>query len=191
MKTLRAPVFLLLAFALGLSACQPPAPSKPGGLEVGDDAFLWSLPDSSGRTLKLTDAQPGWYLIQILYRGQWCSACMNQLLNLKRDYPQFLALKATIACISVDSQQASADFTASWKFPFPLLRDSNLDVIAAYGAVQPQGHEGKDISNPAVIIVAPNRKIVYKFVGHSPVDIPSDGDLLDWLRLHPIPPKAP
>jgi len=174
-------------------ACTPGGggPSKPGGLDVGDAAYEFALPDSTGRTMRMSDVKKDWYLMLVFYRGHWCTACLNQMLDLKRDFDQFAALKTAVAAISVDPPDISAEFNASWRFPFPLLSDRSLEVIDAYGARHPQGHEGKDISKPLIIIVSPDRKVVFKYLGHSPVDRPTDEDLLLWLRNHAAGQKAP
>ena len=176
----------LLFFALSLfSGCgeaPDPAVQKPGGLAVGDKAADFALMDSQGHVMKLSDVQAGWNLVLILYRGHWCSACQNQLINLKDDYPKFTALHTALAAVSVDPMEDSAHFTEEWRFPFPLLSDPKFQVIDAYGAHHPQGHEGKDISRPAVIVIDPQKIIRYKHVGTSPIDRPSDDEILFLLQ---------
>jgi peroxiredoxin len=183
MKLKRA-LLLLLALSLGLASCTSPGADKPGGLAVGDDAYNFSLPDSTGKKMSLKDVQPGWYLLMIFYRGHWCEACRNQLLDLKADIERFNKLKTAIACISVQDTQTSAEFTAAWKFPFPLLSDTNFEAIDAYGFRHVKGHEEKDISKPGIVIVSPDKKVAYKYLGHSPVDLPTNSDLLGWLTDH-------
>lgn len=177
----------MLALLLTVSACGPSGPTKPGGLSVGDDAYPFHLSDSAGHPMSLQDVKPGWSLLLIFYRGHWCEACRNQLLDLKADVDKFTQLKTAIACISVEDKETSADFSATWKFPFPLLSDERLEVIDAYGFRHPKGHENQDISKPGVIIVSPQKKVVFKYLGHSPVDLPQNQDLLEWLQQHPFP----
>src|SRR5579872_5523480 len=123
-----------LVFSLHSGCGQSPSPAdyKPGGLALGDKAYDFSLMDERGRMMKLSDVQPGWYLVLILYRGQWCSACLNQLLDLKNDFPKFTQLHASMAAVSVDPLEDSANFMNQWRFPFPLLADPKLQVIDAY-----------------------------------------------------------
>ncbi len=174
-----AVVFALVGAALDFAGCAPtPPPIKPGGLQVGDKAYDFSLMDSNGHVVKMGDLKPGWYLVLILYRGSWCSACQGQLSDLKEDYPKFTALHAAIAAVSVDSMEDSADFNQQWRFPFPLLADPNLQVIDAYGARHPQGHDGKDIARPTTIIIDPQGVVRYKYLGNSPVDRPTDDEIL-------------
>lgn len=175
--------FLLAGGALDFQGCTPaPPPIRPGGLQVGDKAYDFSLMDSTGHPVKMADMQPGWYLVLILYRGSWCGACQAQLAELKQDYSKFTALHATLAAVSTDPIEDSADFNQQWRFPFPLLSDPNLQVIDAYGARHPQGHEGKDIAHPSTIIIDPNKVVRYRYVGKTPVDRPTDDEILFNLQ---------
>ena len=166
----------------GCAKPQAPAVTKPGGLGLGDQAYDFSLMDSSGHLVKMSDVKPGWYLVLILYRGSWCSACQGQLAGLKEDYPKFQAAHATIAAVSVDPVQDSADFNQQWRFPFPLLSDPELKVIDAYGARLPNGHEGKDIAKPTTLIIDPNKMIRFKYIGKDPTDRPTDNEILFTIQ---------
>jgi len=162
----------------GSLSCSSAPPPKPGGLGVGDQAFPFALSDSAGNILKLSDIQEGWTLVLVFYRGHWCSACLNQLLNLKEDYPKFAAAKVAVAAISADTIEDSAQFNREWRFPFPLLSDTKLEVIDAYGLRHRKEHEGKDISRPSIIILNPGRVVRYKHVGQNPTDRPTDNEIL-------------
>lgn len=167
-----------------MGCVQPSEPqvTKPGGLGLGDKAYNFSLMDSTGHLVKMSDLKPGWYLVLILYRGSWCSACQGQLAGLKEDYPRFLAQNTTVVAVSVDSVEDSANFSQQWRFPFPLLSDPELKVIDAYGARLVKGHEGKDIAKPTTVIIDPNRVIRFKYVGKDPTDRPTDNEILFTIQ---------
>lgn len=179
-KNLLKTSFLLIALALagGCGSKDEPVPQKPGGLQPGDPAYNFSLSDSNGQIIKLSDMKPGWCLVMILYRGHWCSACQGQLTSLKEDYDKFLKLHASIVAVSVDPVEDSADFNGQWRFPFPLLSDPRFKVIDAYGARHPNGHEGKDISRPTVILIDPNKVVRFKYIGKDPTDRPTNNEIL-------------
>ena len=164
-------------------------PPNPGGLQIGDKAADFSLMDETAHTMRLSDVQPGWYLVLIFYRGSWCNACVNQLLNLKEKFPQFTALHAALAAVSVDSLEDSANFNQQWRFPFPLLSDPDLQLIDAYGVRHAGGHAGKDIARPTVVVIDPGRTVRYKYIGKSPLDIPSDEEILFEIRQLEQPPS--
>ena len=171
-----------LGLLSGCGSQEPPVPQKPGGLQPGDKAYDFSLVSSTGQLVKMSDLKPGWYLVLILYRGQWCGACQEQLAGLKDDYPKFTALHATIVAASVDSLEDSAQFNGQWRFPFPLLSDPQLKVIDAYGARHPNGHGNHDIARPTTIIIDSNKVIRYKYIGKDPVDRPTDNEILFTLQ---------
>lgn len=152
------------------------APIKP--LELGDKAYDFSLQDSNGKIVKMSDVQPGWYLVLILYRGSWCSACQGQLAGLKEDFPKFTAIHSTIMAVSTDPVGDSSDYNQQWQFPFPLLSDPELHVIDAYGARHPKGHGGKDIARPTAIIIDPQKIVRFKYIGKDPMDRPTDNEIL-------------
>lgn len=174
--------FWALTVLAGCVQSSEPVVTKPGGLGLGDKAYDFSLMDSTSHLVKMSDLKPGWYLVLILYRGSWCSACQGQLAGLKDDYPRFLALHSTVAAVSVDSVEDSANFNQQWRFPFPLLSDPDLRVIDAYGARHPHGHEGKDIAKPSTIIIDPNRTIRFKYIGKDPTDRPTDNEILFMIQ---------
>ena len=179
-KTIAAGILSLLSGLVFLAGCGPVA-SVSNVVKVvtlGQKAPDFSLEASDGRFLKSSDIQPGWFLVLIFYRGSWCQACQNQLLNLKDDFPKFAPLHATLAAVSVDSVEDSAAFNQQWRFPFPLLSDPQLKLIDAYGARHPQGHDGKDISRPTVVIIDPDKIVRFKYIGQSPVDRPTDDEIL-------------
>ena len=179
------PLTLAIVWTVVLSGCgnEPqPAPLKPGGLQIGDKAADFSLVDETGHVMKLSDVQEGWYLVLVFFRGHWCTACQNQLLNLKDDFAKFAPLHAALAAISVDSIEDSADFNHIWHLPFPLLSDSQLRLIDAYGIRHPKGHDNKDISRPCVVILDPQKIVRYKYVGVLPTDRPSDDEILFTLQ---------
>jgi peroxiredoxin len=145
---------------------------------VGDKAYPLALSDSNGNILHLSDIQQGWYLVLVFYRGYWCGSCVSQLLDLKNDYPKFTQARAAVAAISVDPVRDSARFAGEWRFPFPLLSDTRMEVIDAYGLRHPKGHDNKDISHVAVVILDPQKTIRYKYVGKNPQDRPSNNEIL-------------
>lgn len=171
-----------MGFFQGCGQQQAPVVTKPGGLAPGDKAYDFSLMDSTGHLVKQSDLKPGWYLVLVLYRGSWCSACQGQLAGFKDDYSKFLAAHSTIAAVSVDSMQDSADFNQQWRFPFPLLSDPELKVIDAYGARLEKGHEGKDIAKPTTLIIDSNKIIRFKYMGRDPTDRPTDNEILFTLQ---------
>jgi len=170
---------LILGFLLG--GCGSPAPSHPP--QVGDKAPGFSLLDANGQKFSSENLQPGWWLVLVFYRGSWCGACQDWLLDLKKDIPQFTALHGALAAVSVDRVADSATFNAQWRFPFPLLSDPQHRLIDAYGFLNPKaGHQGEDISRVAVVIIDPQGVIRYLHSGKEAWDHPKNDEVLYWLK---------
>jgi peroxiredoxin len=83
-----------------------------------------------------------------------------------------------LAAVSVDTVEDSAAWNKQWRFPFPLLSDTRLELIKAYGALDFKGHDNKDISHPAVIIIDPQKIVRFKYVGTKATDRPDDDEIL-------------
>jgi len=54
---------------------------------------------------------------------------------------------------------------AKVKYPFPMLCDEDRTVIKAYGVWHPLGIDAWNSAHPACFLIAPDRRIVYSFVG--------------------------
>ena len=173
-----------LVWGLGiwsLNGCASSA--KPHAvLQVGNQAPNFDLVDSNGHRFDLYDVKKHWGVILIFYRGSWCEACEDQLLNLKYAYPKFLKLHFTLAAISTDSIATSYTFNHECQFPFPLLCDSRLRIIDQYGLRDPHPNNGKFISLPATVILEPNHKIYFKYVGKNPLDLPTVNEIINVLK---------
>ena len=81
----------------------------------------------------------------------------------------------SIAAISVDSREDSAELAKSLELPYPLLEDANLRVALQWGVAM----EGRDIAVPSVFIVLPNGTIFWKKVGENVADRPTNSQILD------------
>lgn len=81
----------------------------------------------------------------------------------------------SIAAISVDTREESAELSKSLELPYPLLEDKGLAVALQWGVAM----EGRDIAVPAVFVVLPNGTIFWKQVGENVADRPSSSKILD------------
>ncbi len=180
-------VLALFGILAGCGEVKGPV-SKPGGLSVGDKAYDFKLMDSQGTWRSLSDVQVGWYTVVLLIRGSWCSACLSQLTAVKEDQAKFAEAGAAVVAISVEPVADLAEFQRQWRFPFPLLSDTGLKVIDAYGARHPKGNEGKDISFSSVIILDPHKIIRYKNVSPDPHGVPHNSEILEWIAKFKLDP---
>lgn len=178
---------LRLFFLLGLAVfqsqgCTSSVPPKLRALEVGDKLLDFSLMDENGQIFKLSNLDPGWYLIIVLYRGYYCNACKTMLFDLKDNYSILAPYHATLVAISTDSLEDSFNYNSQWRFPFPLLSDPSLRLIDAFGARHVNGHGIYDIAHPSIIIIDPQKIIRYKKIGQNPDELPNAHEILSIIK---------
>src|SRR5262245_26045668 len=104
----------------------------------------------------------------------YCRAQLGKLAEMQN----LLSKKGVgLAAISVDEREESVTFAKQLGARYPLLLDEGLRVSSAYGVAM----QGRDIPVPAVFVVLPGGKIVWRKVGESIADRPSSAEILDVL----------
>ena len=92
-----------------------------------------------------------------------------------------------MAGISVDSPGRNAAMVAKLTLPFPLLSDPGGEQ-----AIKPYGvwHEGNPFARPAVVIVAPGGRAVFREVGEDFADRLDEEEIIGALQRLGLPPVA-
>ncbi|MER3420064.1 MAG: hypothetical protein C4290_05865 [Chloroflexota bacterium] len=109
-----------------------------------------------------------------------------------REYGEYTRRGAQIAAVSVDPPEVNAAMVEKLVLPFSLLSDPEGEQ-----AIKPYGvwHAERGIARPAIVVLAPDGREVFRYVGADFMDRPDDGDVLaalDLLTLPPLPePSAP
>ncbi len=103
-----------------------------------------------------------------------------------RAYGEYQQRGATIAAIVIDPPGQNAALVATLALPFPVLADPGGE-----GAIKPFGvwDEAAKMSRPTIVVVAPDGREVYRYVGVDFMDRPNDDDVLtalDGLGLPPL-----
>ncbi len=90
--------------------------------------------------------------------------------------------------MSVDDPGVSAAFALRWHLPFPLVSDPGGDrYLRPLGLWNGESYGGVGV--PALLVIAPDGREVYRYVSRDFADRPDDDDLLEALRslgLFPI-----
>ena len=92
----------------------------------------FSLPDEDGNTHTLSDYRGSWVLLYF-YPKDMTPGCTKESCALRDDFPQFRKVKAHIFGISADSVASHKKFAEHYQLPFPLLADTEKEVIGKYG----------------------------------------------------------
>jgi peroxiredoxin Q/BCP len=102
--------------------------------------------------------------------------------------PEFDRRNVRIVAISVDEPDDSRDLAERLGLEFPLLRDADRSVAREYGvAASGYGASSKadEIVGPAILLIAPDRTILWKEVGERYGDLPTGETILaeidEWI----------
>lgn len=111
-------------------------------LKEGDAAPQFSVTADDGRTVSLADYR-GKNLILYFYPKANTSGCTNESIQFRDALPKFKALNAEIVGCSGDTPQAQTKFKQNYSLNFPLLADTEFQVVEAYGARRMKSFYGK------------------------------------------------
>ena len=109
-------------------------------LEVGTQAPEFTLPDQNGTMHSLSDYR-GQKVVLYFYPKDMTSGCTSQACSFADLYPQFREAGAVVLGVSKDSVASHKRFEEKHGLPFPLLADTDLEVIDAYD-VRKMGKDG-------------------------------------------------
>lgn len=101
-------------------------------LEVGQKAPDFKGLDQDGNAVQLADFA-GKKLILFFYPKDNTPTCTVEVCNLRDNYAALQAAGYALLGVSADSAQKHQNFIAKHSLPFPLLADTELEVLNAYG----------------------------------------------------------
>ena len=102
------------------------------GLNLGDKAPEFLLPDANGKTVSLRDTLKQGPVVLVFYRGSWCPFCNAYLGTLKQNFELFKKAGAQLIAISPQVPDKSLEQLIITPLPFPILSDLDFDTIKAY-----------------------------------------------------------
>jgi hypothetical protein len=104
-----------------------------------------------------------------------------------REYEEFTGRGAVIAAVVIDEPGQNAAMVAKLALPFPILADPG-----GVGAIKPYGvwDEPGKMARPASIVLTPDGREVYRYVGVDFMDRPVDEEILTALDGLVLPPRA-
>jgi len=111
-------------------------------LKAGDAAPEFMVVADDGQQVSLADYK-GRNLILYFYPKADTTGCTHEAVEFRSAIDQFNAANTGIVGCSGDSVEAQAKFKAKYDLNFPLLADTEFDVIEAYGARRMKTFFGK------------------------------------------------
>ncbi len=100
------------------------------GLDVGEQAPGFSLPDANGWSVSLEDRLAEGPVVLSFYRGAWCPVCNTEMQALQEALPQISARGASLVAISPQAPGASLAFVQRLDLGFDVLSDSDQRVTS-------------------------------------------------------------
>lgn len=111
-------------------------------LEVGMKAPEFSSVDQNGEPISLSQYK-GQKVILYFYPKDNTPGCTKQACGFAENYPHFIEKGAVVLGVSKDSVTSHKKFESKYNLPFPLISDTELEIIKAYDVWKEKSLYGK------------------------------------------------
>lgn len=111
-------------------------------LEVGDKVPDLKLPASGGKEINLKDYK-GRNLVVYFYPKDNTPGCTQEGQDFRDLFKDFQKAGADIVGVSKDSLRSHENFISKFKFPFPLIADTEQELCDAFGVIVEKSMYGK------------------------------------------------
>ena len=101
-------------------------------LQVGDKVPNFISSDQHGNTVALSDFK-GKKLVVFFYPAASTPTCTVEACNLRDHYKELQDAGYKILGVSKDTERKQKNFSDKYNFPFPLLADTDREVIETFG----------------------------------------------------------
>jgi peroxiredoxin len=127
-----APPERLKAYEQGIEAVRKSGVTDKA-LRVGDRAPDFTLPDATGKTVKLSELLSQGPVVVTWYRGAWCPYCNIALRGFQNRLPEIRSAGATLVAISPQTPDHSLSTAEKGHLEFAVLSDRGNKTAHAYG----------------------------------------------------------
>lgn len=107
-----------------------PASEMPA---IGQPAPPFSGATGEGESLSLDDFRGRWLLVYFYPRDD-TPGCTKQACNLRDNFDALREAGIEVVGVSDDPPESHASFSAKYGLPFPLIADTDREILEAYGA---------------------------------------------------------
>lgn len=111
-------------------------------LKKGEQAPQFTGKDQNGDTISLNDFK-GKKLVIYFYPKDNTPGCTAQACNLRDNYQMLQKQGYNVIGISADSEQSHKKFIEKYSLPFPLIADTEREILNLYGVWGPKKFMGR------------------------------------------------
>ena len=101
-------------------------------LEVGDKAPAFKTTDQDGDAVALRDFK-GKKVVLYFYPKDDTPGCTKEACSFRDGWSKFRRKGVAVLGVSVDDEKSHRKFADKFSLPFPLLADTDKDIVKAYG----------------------------------------------------------
>ncbi|MBM3204409.1 peroxiredoxin [Candidatus Uhrbacteria bacterium] len=105
-------------------------------LRVGLKAPDFTLKDSSGKLVRLSEFRGKSPVLLVFYPGDMTPGCTMQLCAIRDDWQKFRSCGIVVYGVNHADAESHQTFIKKHTFPFPLLIDTGKKVSKRYGAIK-------------------------------------------------------
>ena len=111
-------------------------------LQIGDIAPDFEVKNQHGEPVKLSDFR-GQKVVLYFYPKDDTPGCTAQACNLRDNYSELLKQGYQVLGVSVDNEKKHQKFITKYELPFPLLADTEHEIVEKYGVWQEKSMFGR------------------------------------------------
>jgi peroxiredoxin Q/BCP len=111
-------------------------------LQIGDAAPDFAVKDQNGNTVQLS-AFRGRKVVLYFYPKDDTPGCTAQACNLRDNHDALLTQGYEVLGVSVDNEKSHQKFAQKYNLPFPLLADTEHEIVEKYGVWQEKSMYGR------------------------------------------------
>ncbi len=133
-------------------------------LEIGEKAPEFSLKDSEGRDVRLSDFKGKWIVLYFYPRDN-TSGCTKEACDFTELLPRFKDSGAIVLGVSPDTPESHKKFAEKHNLQVVLLSDPQKEVLKAYGAWGKKKNYGREYEGVirSTFLIDPDGKIAWKW----------------------------
>jgi peroxiredoxin Q/BCP len=141
------------------------------GLQANSMAPDFSLVDSNGKTIKLSDFRGKKRVVVYFYPKDFTPGCTTEAIEFSRDYDKYRDANIEIIGISPDNEESHKKFRQQMKIPYLLGSDLQNQISKEYGVYGLRRFMGREYMgvNRSTFLIDENGKIVKVFPKVKPI----------------------